>query len=115
MHLPAASREVIEILTIEIKPGKRAEFAELYVTKALPLLRKWNFEVVAHGPSLHDENSYYVVRSFKSLEDRQTSEDTYYRSSDWKEGPRTAILALAEHFAYAVVSAEKWKEMSTAL
>jgi hypothetical protein len=31
--------------------------------QALPLLKKWKFNVVAHGPSQHDENSYFVIRA----------------------------------------------------
>jgi hypothetical protein len=78
----------------------------VYETQSLPLLKKWGFEVLAHGPSLHDANSYYVIRSFKSLEDRQKSEDAFYNSDDWKQGPRTAIFNLVDHFAYTIVTAE---------
>jgi len=106
------SENVIEILTLDIKPGGRDEFHQVYVNQSLPLLKKWNFRVVAYGPSLHDDKSYYVIRAFKSLEDRQKSEDAFYNSDDWKQGPRDAIMGLVEHFAYAVVPAEAWKKLS---
>jgi len=64
----------------------------------LPLLKRWNFDVVAHGPSLHDENSYYVIRRYDSLAQREEMEDTYYASDDWRLGPREAILALMENY-----------------
>jgi hypothetical protein len=115
MASPVASQEVFEILTLDIKPGRRNEFHSVYVTQSVPLLKKWNFNVVAYGPSLHDANSYYVIRRFKSLEDREKSEDAFYSSDDWKSGPRDAIMGLAQHFAYAVVSAETWKKISSAL
>jgi hypothetical protein len=112
MNGPTASEKVIEILTLDIKPGRRDEFHKRYVTKSVPLLKKWNFNLVAYGPSLHDANSYYVIRAFKSLEDRQVSEDAFYSSDDWKQGPRDAILELVDHFAYAVISAETWKRVA---
>jgi hypothetical protein len=84
----------------------------VYETQSLPLLKKWNFDVVAHGPSLHDANSYCVIRRFKSLEDREKSEDAFYSSDDWKLGPRDAIMGLVEHFAYTVVSVENLGENS---
>ena len=115
MEHSTAPGEVIEILTLDIKPGRRDEFHKVYETHALPLLKKWNFDVVAYGPSLHDANSYYVIRRFKSLEDREKSEDAYYGSEDWKKGPRGTILAMVDHFAYAVVSIETWKKISAAL
>jgi hypothetical protein len=100
----AEPNSIIEILKIDLKPGRRDEFHQLYVSEALPLLKRWNFQVLAHGPSLHDQNSYYVIRQFQSLEERQRSEDAYYTSDDWQEGPRSRILGLVDHFAYAVIS-----------
>src|SRR5450432_2703282 len=97
---------MIEILTLNIKPGARDKFHQLYLTKSLPLLKKWKIDVVAHGPSLHDENSYYAIRAFKSLEDRQKTEDAFYSSDDWQKGPRTAMLDLIESYATVVISAE---------
>lgn len=55
---------LVEIRSINLKPGTREEFHRLYIEQALPLLKRWQFDVVAYGPSLHDENSYYVIRRF---------------------------------------------------
>jgi hypothetical protein len=115
MEHSTAPEEVIEILTIDLKPGRRDEFHKVYETRSLPLLKKWNFYVVAYGPSLHDANSYYVVRRFKNLQDREKSEGAFYGSDDWKRGPRDAIMGLVEHFAYTVVSIETWRKISTVL
>jgi hypothetical protein len=86
----------IEIRSLNLKPGTRHEFPRLYIEQALPLLQRWNFDVVAHGPSLHDENSYYVIRRFDSLAQREEIEAAYYASDDWRLGPREVILALIE-------------------
>ena len=97
---------MIEIFAINLRPGTRDKFHQLYLTQSLPLQKKWKIEVVAHGPSLHDENSYYVIRSFKGLEDRQKTEDAFYSSDDWQKGPRTAMLALIENYTTIVLSEE---------
>ncbi len=93
----------IEIRSLNLKPGKREEFQHLYIAEALPLLERWNFDVVAHGPSLHDENSYYVIRRFDSLAQREESEDAFYGSDDWRQGPREAILALIDNYTDIVL------------
>jgi hypothetical protein len=49
MASPVASQEVFEILTLGIKPGSRDEFRQIYVNQALPLLKKWNFDLVVSG------------------------------------------------------------------
>ncbi len=99
-------RKFVEIRSLNIKPGKRGEFQRLYVEKALPLLLKWKMDVVAFGPSLHDENTFYVIRAFESLEHRQKSEDEYYGSADWREGPREEMVALIESYIDAVIEME---------
>jgi hypothetical protein len=87
--------------------GTREEFHRLYIEEALPLLKRWNLDVMAHGPSLHDENTYYVTRRFDSLAHREQSEDAYYASDDWRQGPREAILALIENYADIVLELDE--------
>ena len=41
---------LIEIRSLNLKPGRREEFQRLYLEEALPLLKRWNFDVVAYGP-----------------------------------------------------------------
>jgi len=98
---------LIEIRSINLKPGMREEFHRLYIEVALPLLKRWNLDVVAHGPSLHDENSYYVIRRYDSLAQREQMEDTYYASDDWRQGPREAILALIENYTDIVLELDE--------
>ena len=107
-----SSNTVIEILIFDLKPGTRDTFHQLSITESLPLLKKWEIEVVAHGPSQHDENSYYVIRSFKSLEDMQKDKDTFYSSDDWQQGPKTAILAMIKNMATIVIPTETFKDWS---
>ena len=96
----------IEIRSLNIKSGARHEFHRLYVEETLPLLQRWNFDVVVHGPSLHDENTYYVIRRFDSLTQRDQMEDAYYASDDWRRGPREAMLALVESYTDIVLVLE---------
>ena len=100
-------KHFIDIRTLNLKPGTREEFHRLYLEQALPLLKRWNFEVVAHGPSLHDKDSYYVIRRYDSLAQREQMEDTYYASDDWRKGPREAILALIANYTDIVFEVDE--------
>jgi NIPSNAP len=100
-------KKFVEIRSLNLKTETREEFHRRYLDKALPLLKKWKMDVVAFGPSLHDENSYYVIRAFESLEDRQTREDAYYRSNDWRLGPREEVLALIENYFDVIIEMEE--------
>jgi len=69
--------------------------------------QRWNFDVLAHGPSLHDENTYYVIRRYDSLAQREQMEDAYYASDDWRLGPREAMLALIENYTDIVLELDE--------
>lgn len=93
----------IEIRSYNLQPGSRSAFHRLFIEEALPLLQRWNVDVVAYGPSLHDENSYYLMRGFDSLAHREQSEETFYGSDEWRQGPRAAILAWIETYTEIVL------------
>ncbi len=100
-------KHLVEFRTLNLQPGRREEFHRLYIEEALPLLQRWNFDVVAHGPSLHDENTYYVIRRYESLSQREQMEDAYYASDDWRQGPREALLALIEFYTDIVLELDE--------
>jgi hypothetical protein len=97
----------VEIRSLNLKPGTREKFHRLFIGEVLSLLKRWNFDVVTHGPSLHDGNSYYVIRRFDSLVQREKMEDAYYASDDWRLGPREQILALIENYTDIVFALDE--------
>lgn len=103
---PAKSSMVLEIRCYNLKPGTRDEFHKL-VEQTVALLKQYKIEVVGYGPSLHDDTSYYLMRSFSSQEERNTLEDAFYGSDDWKNGNREAVLARIENYTTVVIPSSK--------
>ena len=87
---------LVEIRSYNLKPGARDEFHRLVLELSLPMLKRWGVDVVAFGPSPHDETSYYLFRAYDSMEHRQNSQDAFYGSSEWRNGPRDAIVSLID-------------------
>ena len=71
------------------------------------MLRRWKVDVVAFGPSPHDASSYFLMRSFADLADRQRSEDAFYGSDEWRQGPRERILALIDSYTSVVLELDE--------
>jgi len=94
---------VLEIRTYTLKPGTRDHFHQLVVHDSLPMLARWKVDVVAFGPSLHDKDSYFLMRSFPSVEERDRVEDRFYGSDEWRKGPREAILADIKEYTTVVL------------
>jgi ketosteroid isomerase-like protein len=97
---------VIEIRVYTLKSGTREGFHDLFVRQSLPLLQRHGIDVVAYGPSVHDADSYYLVRAFASLHERTRIEDAFYASQEWTNGPRQAVLAAIETYSTVVVEVD---------
>jgi ketosteroid isomerase-like protein len=98
---------VVELRVYTLKPGTRDRFHQLFLEEALPMLRRWNVDVVAYGPSLHDDDSYYLLRAFPSVAERARDEEAFYGSAEWKNGPRQQVLAAIQSYSTAVVSLDE--------
>jgi hypothetical protein len=94
---------VLEVRSYNLKAGTRDRFHGLFLGRALPLLKKWKVDVVAFGPSLHDRDSWMLMRAFDSLDDRTRIEDAFYGSDEWRNGPRADILAAIESYTTIVI------------
>jgi hypothetical protein len=93
-----APRWFVEIRSYELKPGTAARFDRLVEGESVPMLRRHGIDVVGFGPSLHDENTYYLMRAYASLEELERSEAAFYGSEEWRLGPREDILACIDHY-----------------
>jgi hypothetical protein len=96
----------VEIRAYNLKAGARDGFDRLAREQAVPMLRRWDVDVVAFGPSPHDETSYFLIRSYADLADRERSQDAFYGSDEWREGPREEVLALIESHTSVVLMLE---------
>ena len=94
---------IVEIRSYNLKPGTRERFHQRFEREALPMLKRWKVDVVSYGPSLHDRDSYYLMRSYANVDERQRSEDAFYGSDEWKKGPREAVLADIDSYTTIVL------------
>jgi hypothetical protein len=103
----APANTMLEIRSYNLKPGTRDRFHQRFVREALPMLERWKVDVVGYGASRHDADSYYLMRAFPSVEDRQRSEDAFYGSDEWKNGIREAVLADIESYTTIVIPVDE--------
>ena len=100
-------QQIIEIRSYNLKPGTRPEFHRLVVEQAIPMLKRWQVDVVAYGPSVGYEESYYLIRAYADFTALQASQDAFYGSDEWRQGPREAILAPIENFTSVVIEVDE--------
>ena len=91
-----SGRRLVEVRSYKLKPGSGARFHDLVTHRSVPLLHAVRMDVVAFGPSAHEPDCYFLIRSYESLEELESSQEAFYGSAAWRQGPRGAILELIE-------------------
>jgi hypothetical protein len=94
---------VLDVRTYRLVPDRREEFDRIFREGALPMLERHEIDVVAYGPSLDDENSYCLIRSFPSADLRRTQLDAFYGSDEWRTRYDDAVMALIESYHVVLI------------
>lgn len=95
---------VVEILQYTLHTGTGTEFHNIMRNISVPLHRLHGIDVISFGNSLHDPDSYYLIRAFDS-EDRMNSVlEAFYSSDDWHNGPRKEIINRIESSIKTVIN-----------
>lgn len=61
-------------------------------------------DVVAYGNSLHDIDSYYLIRAYDSPEHLKIMQEKFYNSDEWLNGPRDTLIPSIETGLKSVLS-----------
>lgn len=96
---------VVEFRVFRLHRGRREEFATRFEAHLLPLHRRLGIELVSWGPSLHDQDSYFVIRVHPSVETRQEAMDSLFGSDEWLMNQEEEVLGMIESYNTCVVEA----------
>lgn len=98
---------ITEIRIYKLKENTAAEFNKVFTEQSLPMMKRWKVNVVDYGFSLIDKNSFYLIRSYENLEQRKESQDAFYGSSEWINGPEKQIMSCIDTYNTTIVDSEK--------
>lgn len=94
----------VEIRSYKLHPNAGPAFERLFRERAEPMVRAYGMDIVAFGKSAHDENAYFLIRAFDSLAHLTQSEDDFYGSDAWRNGPREELLSHIESYQDTVLT-----------
>ena len=95
---------MVEIRTYHLKPGKRELFHKMLTEESLSMLHDQGIRVVRFGPSLHDKDSYVLIRAFSSMSSRIQQEEAFYGSEHWLKHYDERVMAMIDIYVTAVIS-----------
>lgn len=94
----------IEVRSYKLHPNSGPAFERLFRERAEPMVRASGMDIVAFAKSAHDENAYFLIRAFDSFDHLTKSEDEFYGSDAWRNGPRQELLSHIESYHDTVVT-----------
>jgi NIPSNAP len=103
----AMENRVLEVRTYRIAMGKREEFHAIFRDGAVPMLRRHGITVVGYGPAVQDDDHYYLMRAYPSLERRQEMLDGFYASNEWLQNYEDTVMPMIESYHTVVVPASE--------
>lgn len=94
---------IIEMRTYKTKPGKRAEFVEIFRTKSIPAHDEIGMKILGPFLSVEDEDTFFFMRGFPNLESREPMKAEFYEGKLWKEELENVVMPMLEKYDVVLV------------
>ena len=94
---------IIEMRTYKIKPGKRAEFLEIFRTRSMPAHATIGMKILGPFLSLDDEDTFFFMRGFPDLSSREPMKARFYEGNLWKNELERVLLPMIDKYDVVVV------------
>lgn len=75
------STGVLDLRTYKLVPQGGEEFDRIFRERALPMLKRYRIDVVGYGPSVDDDDLYYLMRAFSSAALREQQLSAFYEAT----------------------------------
>jgi NIPSNAP len=97
---------IIEMRTYKIKPGKRAEFLEIFQAKSVPAHQKIGMKILGPFLSVEDPDTFFFMRGFPDLASREPLKAQFYEGDLWKRELEQKLMPMIEKYDVVVVEAK---------
>lgn len=89
---------IVEVRSYRIKPGRRAEFIELFEARAVPALRAHGMKILGPLLDVENPNKFVFLRGFPSLEERERMKDAFYEGPLWKNELEAIAMPMIDSY-----------------
>lgn len=96
---------IIEMRTYRTKPGRRAEFLELFCSRSIPAHRDIGMAISGPFLSVEDPDTFFFMRGFPDLESREPMKARFYEGELWKGELEKVMMPMLESYEVVVVEA----------
>lgn len=94
---------IIEMRTYKTKPGKRAEFLQIFRTRSMPAHAEIGMKILGPFNSVEDPDTFFFMRGFPDLASREPMKAKFYEGDLWKQELEAIMLPLVEKWEVVLV------------
>jgi len=94
---------IIEMRTYKLKPGKRAEFLEIFRTRSMPAHAEIGMKILGPFLSIEDADTFFFMRGFPDLPSREPMKAKFYEGKLWKEELESRLMPMIEKYDVVLV------------
>jgi hypothetical protein len=94
---------VIEMRTYKMRPGKRSQFIEIFVSQSIPAHREIGMKIIGPFLSLEDPDMLFFMRAFPDLASRDPMKSQFYDGPLWKNELEGLVMPLIEKYEVVLV------------
>jgi heme-degrading monooxygenase HmoA len=94
---------IIEMRTYKLKPGKRAEFLEIFRSKSMPAHAEIGMKILGPWLSIEDPDTFFFMRGFPDLASREPMKAKFYEGELWKSELEQVLMPMIEKYEVVLV------------
>ena len=94
---------IIEMRTYKLKPGKRAEFLQIFRSKSMPAHAEIGMKILGPWLSIEDPDTFFFMRGFPALTSREPMKAKFYEGDLWKSELEQVLMPMIERYDVVLV------------
>lgn len=94
---------VVEMRIYKVKPGKRAEFLEIFRKRSMPAHAAIGMKILGPFLAIDDPDAFFFMRAFPDLASREPMKSRFYDGELWKRELEHVMLPMIEKYEAVLV------------
>ena len=87
---------IVEMRTYKLKPGKRAEFLDVFRSRSMPAHAEIGMKILGPFLSIEDPDVFFFMRGFPDLASREPMKAKFYEGELWKRELEQLLMPMIE-------------------
>jgi hypothetical protein len=94
---------IIEMRTYKTKPGRRADFLEVFRSSSIPAHTGIGMKILGPLLSVEDPDTFFFMRGFPDVASREPMKAKFYEGELWKRELENILMPMLEKYEVVVV------------